>query len=131
MKKQSPIYKNMAYLTKKLAEILWEGMAGKEDIAEKFLAVLKEKKKKHLLKEIVKELEKIKESKQNQLILSRPTNPKMIEAIKAGTKKYFNNGGDWKVRIDEEIIGGFIIKNRTLLIDASVKKTLNKIFNKI
>ena len=55
----------------------------------------------------------------------------MIEAIKAGTKKYFNNGGDWKVRIDEEIIGGFIIKNRTLLIDASVKKTLNKIFNKI
>ncbi len=137
LKKQSPKFKkSMAYLTKKLAGILWEGTMGneekeKKDVIEKFLTILKEKKKEYLLKDVVKELDKIKEANQNKLILSRQFDSKTINSIKERAEKYFNNGGEWKVKINKEIIGGFIVKNQTFLIDASIKKILNKIFNKI
>jgi len=126
----------MAYLAKKIAAILWEGLAEKkeneqEEIIKNFLTILNKKRKLHLLKEITEELEKIKQNKETKLILSRPLDPQTIKLIQEKVKKYFNQNGNWKIKIEKEIIGGFIIKNQTFLIDASIKKILNKIFNKL
>jgi len=94
-------------------------------LAELFIKVLKEKGKIHLLPRILEEIEKERKKEEAVLILARKFDEKTLKEIKEKVEKILKK--KVKIKFDEGIIGGFLIKDGHYLIDASIKGSLFKI----
>ncbi|MBU4298657.1 F0F1 ATP synthase subunit delta [Patescibacteria group bacterium] len=118
--------------TQKLAKILIslsenKSQQEKEEIVKNFLEVLKQKKKIPLLSKILKEVKREIKKKEVQLTVARKLDEDAFAQIKAKIIKVFGKEKETKIKIDENIIGGFLVKSRDYLIDASIKGMLNKL----
>lgn len=122
--------------TQKLAKILIslaenKSQQGKEEIVKNFLEVLKQIKKIHLLNKILKEVKREIKKKEVRLTVARKIDEDAFAQIKAKINDVFGKEKETKIKIDENIIGGFLVKSRDYLIDASIKGMLNQIKSKI
>jgi len=97
----------------------------KELIARALIKILKEKRKLHLLPKLLEEIKKRIKTEETILVLAREFDEKEIKEIKEKIEKIL--GKEVKIKLNKEIIGGFLIKNINYLIDASVKGFLNKL----
>lgn len=118
--------------TQKLAKILIsltenESWQEKKEIVKNFLEVLKQKKKIPLLNKILKEVKREIKKKEVRLTVARKLDEDTFDEIKAKISEVFGKEKETKIKIDENIIGGFLAKNRDYLIDASIKGMLNKL----
>lgn len=118
--------------TQKLAKILIslsenKSQQEKEEIVKNFLEVLKQKKKIPLLSKILKEVKREIKKKEVQLTVARKLDEDAFAQIKAKIIKVFGKEKETKIKIDENIIGGFLVKSRDYLIDASIKGMIDKI----
>ncbi|GEM_PF-1128148 len=115
----------------RLAELLIRNLEKVEDEKKKeemirvFVQILKEKNKIHLLPRILEEVKRREKETETVLVLARKFDEETLREIKERVKKIL--GKEVKLKIDEELLGGFLIKNGSLLIDASIKNFLNKI----
>jgi len=91
------------------------------------LSILKQKEKLRLTKEILNELKKEEKKRELILILARQFDKETVEKIKERLKEVFGKEKKIKIKIDEDIIGGFLAKNQNYLIDASLKGILRKL----
>lgn len=117
---------------KKLAKILISLTEGKDEkeknaLMKNFLAVLSQKKKLHLARQILRELAREEKKKEVRLVLARKLGEKINDEIKEKLKEVFGNEKEFKVRIDEDLIGGFVAQSQSYLVDASIKGLINKL----
>jgi len=118
--------------TQKLARTLISLSQGKSDeekekLLKELLSILKQKEKLRLTKEILNELKKEEKKRELILILARQFDKETVEKIKERLKEIFGKEKKIKIKIDEDIIGGFLAKNQNYLIDASLKGILRKL----
>jgi len=118
--------------TQKLAKILIslaenKSQREKEEIVKNFLEILKQKKKIPLLNKILKEVKREIKKKEVSLTVARKIDEDAFAQIKAKINEVFGKEKETKIKIDENIIGGFLVKSRDYLIDASIKGMLNKL----
>jgi len=117
----------------KLAEILLSLTEGKspkekEKIIKDFLLVLREKNKIHLLSKILRELRKMERKREVNLFLAKKIDEEIKKKLKETIKRILGKEKEIKIKIDENIIGGFLVKSENFLIDASIKGLLNKVY---
>lgn len=117
---------------KKLAKILIsltenKNLEEKEKIIKNFLDILRQKKKIHLAKQILREIKREKRKKEVALCLVRKLDEKIIAEIKEKLKEFFGKDKEFKIKIDENIIGGFLAKSQNYIIDASIKGIINRL----
>lgn len=103
----------------------------KEKIVIFFLEILKQKKKIHLLSKILKEVKREEKKKEVILTLARKSDDKIIKEIKEKIRDALGKEKKFKIKIDENIIGGFLAKSQNYIIDASIKGMLNKFKEKL
>lgn len=96
----------------------------KEQIAKTIVELLREKRKLHLLPKLLEEVKKRLKREETVLVLARKFDEKEIKEIKERIEKILSKKVE--VKIDKEIIGGFLIKDQNYLIDASIKGFLLK-----
>ncbi|PIS39283.1 MAG: hypothetical protein COT33_02795 [Candidatus Nealsonbacteria bacterium CG08_land_8_20_14_0_20_38_20] len=118
--------------TQKLAKILIslaenKSQREKEEIVKNFLEILKQKKNIPLLNKILKEVKREIKKKEVNLTVARKLDEDAFAQIKAKINEVFGKEKETKIKIDENIIGGFLVKSRDYLIDASIKGMLNKL----
>ncbi|MDD3734912.1 MAG: F0F1 ATP synthase subunit delta [Candidatus Pacebacteria bacterium] len=101
----------------------------KQKIVKEFLILLKEKNKLRFLPAILDELKKLEKKTKIELILARNFNQEFLEEVKKNIKENFGEK-EIKIKIEPEIIGGFLAKDENYLVDGSVKGILNN-FKKI
>ena len=65
--------------------------------------------------------------KEVSLTVARKIDEDAFAQIKAKINEVFGKEKETKIKIDENIIGGFLVKSRDYLIDASIKGMLNKL----
>ena len=116
-------------MIKKLVEtliLLTRGKSDKEkqEIVRVFLKLLAEKNQLHLLPAILKELKREEKKQKIELILARNFEQEFLQKIERGVKKTLGEK-EIKLRIEPEIIGGFLAKDENYLIDGSIKGILN------
>ncbi|HOA47603.1 MAG TPA: F0F1 ATP synthase subunit delta [Candidatus Paceibacterota bacterium] len=116
-------------MIKKLVKILLSLTQGKSDkekqeIVRVFLKLLAEKNQLHLLPAILKELKREEKKQKIELILARNFEQEFLQKIERGVKKTLGEK-EIKLRIEPEIIGGFLAKDENYLIDGSIKGILN------
>ncbi|MEN3028790.1 MAG: F0F1 ATP synthase subunit delta [Aquificaceae bacterium] len=70
------------------------------------------------------EVEKLLKVSKALLVLARRVDEKEIERIKAVTKNLTGRDYEFEVVEDPELIGGFLLKTSSLVLDASVKRNL-------
>lgn len=70
------------------------------------------------------EVEKLLKVSKALLVLARRVDEKEIERIKAVTKNLTGRDYEFEVVEDPELIGGFLLKTSSLVLDASVKRGL-------
>lgn len=106
--------------------LLTEGKSDeeKEKIVKNFLILLKEKNKLHFLPEILRELKKAEEKRKMKLVLAREFNPDFLKELKEKIQKILGKK-EVDIKIEPEIIGGFLAKDENYLIDGSIKGILN------
>jgi F0F1-type ATP synthase delta subunit len=117
---------------KKLAKILIsltddKSEKEKEEIIKFFLVILRQRKKIHLAKQILRELGREKRKKEVMLNFARKLDEKIVAEIKEKLKGLFGKEKEFKIKIQEELIGGFLAKSQNYLIDASIKGLINKL----
>ncbi len=93
----------------------------KEKIVKATIDYFVQKKKIYFLNEILRELKKIEKENEIELILARDLSEDFKEKLKEKIKKIFKKKKKIKIKIDPEIIAGFLIKEKNFLIDASIK----------
>jgi len=119
--------------TKILAEKLFLISKGKtnqekKDLAKSFVASLKKNKKFFLLPEILKKYKEYLKNQQATLILARILDNTILNEIKENQQlKKILKDKIIKIKIDKNIIGGFIAQTNDYLVDGSTKGFLNKI----
>lgn len=97
----------------------------KQKIIKRLAQILKKRKKEYFLKRILKRFEKVFQRENKvELIFARNQNPDFLEKTKKRLRDIFGPGREIKMKIDEDIIGGFRIKTGNLLIKASLKDFL-------
>lgn len=120
--------KEVQNLVKTLVSLI-EGKSDeeKEKLVKDFLTILKQKRKLRLAKEILNELKRKEKMRELILILAKQFDEETVEKIKEKLKEIFGKEKKIKIKIDEDIIGGFLAKNQNYLIDATVKGILRKL----
>ncbi len=97
-----------------------------ESFADDLLLYLKENHLLYLLPNILNKLEqeKIKEEKIStiEVITSHEFDPDVLEKIKGHIEK--EKGDKFKTTVDNSLIGGFVIKGKNRILDASIKKNI-------
>jgi len=73
----------------------------------------------------LEEMEKERKKEETLLILAREFDESTLKEIKEKVEKILKK--EVKIKFDEGIIGGFLIKDGNYLMDASVKGSLNKL----
>ena len=114
-----------------LAEILFSATEDKSDqqkqeVAQKFLKVLKIKKKVYLLPQILKELQKISKKDEIELTFSREIQDEDIKKTEEKLRTIFGKEKVFKIKTDKRLISGFVAKTNNYLIDASINGVLEK-----
>jgi len=117
-------------MIKKLVEtliLLTRGKSDKEkqEIVRVFLKLLAEKNQLHLLPAILKEIKREEKKQKIELILARNFEQEFLQKIESGIKKTLGKEKEINLRIEPEIIGGFLAKDENYLIDGSIKGILN------
>jgi len=103
----------------------------REEALDYLLQRLKKENKLSLLTVILKETEKEIKKEQNFLILARENISKRLKTkIKEKIATDLESSGKVEIKVDSNIIGGFILKTKNYLIDGSVKGILRRIKNK-
>jgi len=98
-----------------------------------FISLLKKRGHYSLLPKILKSLENIKQKKDLNAVEFIVSSAKQEDKFKPKLvefKKYFSGEEKVKTKIDETIVGGFIIKSKNIIIDGSYKKALMSLYNK-
>lgn len=116
---------------KTLAEILFSATENKSDqqkqeVAQRFLKVLKIKKKIYLLPQILKELQKISKKDEIELTFSREIQDEDIKRTEEKLRSVFGKEKVFKIKTDKRLISGFVAKTNNYLIDASISGVLEK-----
>jgi F0F1-type ATP synthase delta subunit len=116
---------------KTLAEILFSATENKSDqqkqeVAQRFLKVLKIKKKIYLLPQILKELKKISKKDEIELTFSREIQDEDIKRTEEKLRSVFGKEKVFKIKTDKRLISGFVAKTNNYLIDASISGVLEK-----
>lgn len=97
-----------------------------ESFADDLLLYLKENHLLHLLPNILNKLEqvKVKEEKKStiEIFTSHEFDDKVIEKIKEYVKK--EKGDKFRSVVDSSLIGGFVIKGKNRILDASIKRNI-------
>lgn len=130
----------MKYSPKQYAEALWEAVKNKkgkemEKMTDNFFALLKKNNDSGLAGKISKEFEEIVLREEGvfrgEIIFARNMDAKVKHAIEK--KLIDRRAGDikakeirWSEKTDKELIGGFVARIDEVLIDASMKTTLEK-----
>jgi F-type H+-transporting ATPase subunit delta len=76
----------------------------------------------NILRKLEKELEKEEKQKTIQISTSHEFDKDVIEKIKEYISK--DKGDKFKVAVDEDLIGGFVIKGKNKILDASLKRNI-------
>lgn len=113
----------------KILLFLSEGKSQEEKgkVIKNFVKILKEKRKTYLLPKILKEVEKEKKKKEVVLVLSRKQDEKIVAKIEEFLKKNLGREKEIKIRIDENLISGFLARSEDYLISASIKGMLQNL----
>lgn len=116
-------------MIKKLVEtllILTQGKSDeeKQEIVRMFLKLLAEKNKLRLLPIILRELKKEEKKRQIELTLARDFEEGFLKEIEKSIKRTLGEK-EVKLKIEPEIIGGFLAKDENYFIDGSIKGILN------
>jgi F0F1-type ATP synthase delta subunit len=97
-----------------------------DSFADDLLLYLKENHLLHLLPNILNKLEqeKVKEEKKStiEIFTSHQFDDEVIEKIKGHIEK--EKGDKFKSAVDSSLIGGFVIKGKNRILDASIKKNI-------
>ena len=97
-----------------------------DSFADDLLLYLKENHLLHLLPNIIKKLEqqKVKEEKESliEIFTSHEFDAEVIEKIKGHIEKEKND--KFKTTVESSLIGGFVIKGKNRILDASIKKNI-------
>ncbi len=97
-----------------------------DSFADSLLVYLKENHLLHLLPNILNKLEqeKVREEKRStiEITTSHEFDAEMIDKIKEYISK--EKGDKFKTAVDSSLIGGFVIKGKNKILDASIKKNL-------
>ena len=96
----------------------------KQNIAKNFFKILKNKKKVYLLPQIFKEFKKYSKKNEVELVLSRDVGIESLERIKNSLKDIFGERKIFIIKIDKNIISGFVAKTNNYLLDASISGVL-------
>ena len=73
------------------------------------------------------EVEKVLKVSKALLITAKKLDDELLESIKAKIKQMLNREVEFEVLEDPSIIGGFIVKTTGLVLDASVKRSLERL----
>lgn len=103
----------------------------KKEIIKNFLAILLQKKKIHLVRKILKEVGREKAKKEIILFLAKKIDEKTLKEMKEKLTDFFGKEKEFKIKVDENIIGGFLAKSQNYLVDASVKGLIQELKSKI
>lgn len=102
----------------------------KERIVRKLTEFLKKKRKLHLLPRILESYERYLKRKKGILVFARELDKEILKKTRDAFKNVLQETEATEIKIDKNIIGGFIIKTENFLIDASIKGFLQKIKTK-
>jgi len=101
----------------------------KEAIIRSFLTLLLQKKKIHLARQILREVKREKAKKEVILCLARKIDKNLLKETKEKLADFFGKEKEFKIKIQEELIAGFLAKSQNYLIDASIRGLLRKFRN--
>jgi F-type H+-transporting ATPase subunit delta len=115
-----------------LIDLLAENLQNK-DIWKNLFLILVEKHRFAIIQQILTELEAIIYRKRNQIKVilktAREHSPEVIEKIRKKVSTIFNKDVIFEMKIEPEIIGGFVAETESFRIDGSVKNNLIKFKN--
>ncbi|MDO8500118.1 MAG: F0F1 ATP synthase subunit delta [bacterium] len=124
----------MRYPSSIYASSLLEASKGKKlskEVARRFFVILMRNGDTAKLPEILKNLEELYYKKEGITKVEVFSVRDVKEEIEPELKKLFGHNMVTEFNIDKEIVGGVILKiNNELVIDASVKRRLEKLFSK-
>jgi len=118
---------------KALIELVEKKPKEEERILKDFIALLKQRGHIKLLPKILKSIEKLSEKQEAdsvELILAKEKDKEKHLKKAQNYKEHFKILGDVKTKVDDTIIGGFIIKTKQTIVDGSYKKYLMELYNK-
>ncbi len=99
-----------------------------------FISVLKKKGHYAILPKILKSLKNIRQKKELDniefIVASKEQESKFRPRFN-DFKKYFDEKEEVKIEIDKTIVGGFIIKSKSIIIDGSYKKALINLYGRL
>jgi len=105
-----------------------KGAAEQKKIVARLEAILKRKKKEYLLPVILEEAAAAAAKKAKlEISLAHEQPAEVTEKLKKALAKGFEGWEKTEVRINPDIIGGFVAKTSQYLVDASVKSQLGKL----
>lgn len=126
---------------KQYAQVLWELSTDKKEkelpkIISRFFSFLKEKQAGHRFGAILQELEGILEENNKEFSLDIQSAHSLSPETKKELEKYFSDkyGAQkisWKEKVVPELLGAFVLRHKSLLLDASLKYRLQKLKNKL
>ncbi len=88
---------------------------------------LRRKRRLYLLPRILKAYQRYLRRKKGLLIFAREPDKEVLEKIKRTFRDVFGESQITEIKIDKNIVGGFIIKTENFLIDASIRGLLQKV----
>ncbi len=117
---------------KDYAVALYETTKGKKDTEQKqiiseFAKVLFKKRKLQLAEKIVVEFEKFAKKQEGVVMLNITSAKKLTKAMLAEITKKFGKNIETNEKVDESIIGGFIVQTEDKIFDGSIKTQLKKL----
>ncbi len=125
----------MVNQAEKWGKILYELTRGKEDrekerIIKKMIEILRTKRRLYLLPRILESYQRYLKRKKGILIFARELDKGILEKIKRSFSEILKESKILEIKIDKNIIGGFILKTQNFLIDASLRGIFKKIKEK-
>lgn len=102
----------------------------RERVVKKLVEFLKKRRKLYLLPRVLESHKRYLKRKTGVLIFAREMDKKILEKTRETFKDVLQEADITEVKIDKNIIGGFIIKTENFLADASVKGFLQRIKTK-
>jgi len=119
----------------KWGKILYELAGGKEDrekerIIKKMIEILRTKRRLYLLPRILENYQRYLKRKKGILIFARELDKEILEKIKRSFSEILKESKILEIKIDKNIIGGFILKTQNFLIDGSLRGIFEKIKEK-
>ena len=91
------------------------------------IEVLRRKRKLYLLPRILKAYQNYLKRKKGILVFAREPDREILEKIKTTFRDVFQESQMTEMKINKDILGGFIIKTENFLIDASIRGLLRKV----